>query len=475
MNYYYSILEDGAFAFRGIPYALPPTEENRWKPAQPLNRLESCWNGTLKAHNATPSCLQIYGNGTNDGVEDCLTLDVITPHVRYDTPLPVIVLIGSESLIGGMPGKLRPSTRYARSKDVLFVRPNFRVGILGFLSSSTLSKSSPSLTSGNYGLSDIIVALEWVQLNIKHFGGDPKAVTLFGHRAGATLVTALLGYEKADKLFTRVWVSSGSGVYPGKPIQEYEEANNAYLDLIKCKDANCLRSSKIDDIMTSVPDTWRSAAPDLPAVDEEPNKNHEWLTLDGFLLKTHLMSVLPNTKIPVVIGTTAHESASNKLLMRYSNWTTELVTKHINGSQIGKAGIVDEVIKRYNATYQGLAAMITDIRTVCPLSLLAKQRAGIAFYVVTQTSGENNIADVDSDISAILGRYEPKTPEQRRYVAAMQQLFYHYVWHGEVVQANTRNNNQVLDVGQDVLSVREYPNCDFWISKDFVPRYAHQD
>src|SRR5699024_10473310 len=100
-----------------------------------------CWNDTFLAHNATETCLQIHSNGTISGNEDCLTLDVITPYVRYTDPLPVIVLIGAESLMGGSPGKLRPSARYARSKDVVFVRPNFRLGALGFLALEVLSKS----------------------------------------------------------------------------------------------------------------------------------------------------------------------------------------------------------------------------------------------------------------------------------------------------------------------------------------------
>jgi carboxylesterase type B len=54
-----------------------------------------------------------------------------------------------------------------------------------------MKKDTYPLTSGNYGLSDIVVALKWIQLNIEHFGGDKKLVTLLGHRAGGTLVTAL--------------------------------------------------------------------------------------------------------------------------------------------------------------------------------------------------------------------------------------------------------------------------------------------
>ena len=69
------ILEDGAIAFRGIPYAKPPIDDLRFKPAQLIDNVDYCWNGTLKAHNATLSCMQLFADiDINDGSEDCLTL-----------------------------------------------------------------------------------------------------------------------------------------------------------------------------------------------------------------------------------------------------------------------------------------------------------------------------------------------------------------------------------------------------------------
>lgn len=121
---------------------------------------------------------------------DC-TIITMLDDVCTEAPTHVIVfdnirgcVSGAESLIGGSPGKMRPSARYARSRDVIFVRPNFRLGVLGFLSLDVLSRHVHPPTSGNYGLSDIVQALRWIQLNIQHFGGDANAVTLFGHRAG---------------------------------------------------------------------------------------------------------------------------------------------------------------------------------------------------------------------------------------------------------------------------------------------------
>lgn len=400
-------------------------------------------------------------------------------------------MIGSDNLMGGSPGKMRPSARYARSRDVIFVRPNFRIGPMGFLALQSLSESTHPPTSGNYGLSDIILALKWVQLNIQHFGGDAEAVTLFGHKAGATLVTALAYSSSAKGLFARAWATSGAAIFPGKTLRESERENNEYLTSFSCGNATCLRNQSVDveKLIEAVPDTWRKAPWDLPSPDEQVDKRHEWLVLDGKYLKEHPAKVWTKedreSNGKLVLGTTAHSAASNYLLDRHKPWTPELVKAHIQNSLIGKMNLTDEVLSRYPATYQGLVAMVSDIRIVCPLLAITSQQKGVPFYVVTQTRmlppdninpkeyvGED-LADIDSDVDAILGRYEPKTPEQRRYVTAIQQLFYHYIWHGEVLQ--TESNNKVLVVGQDALPSANYTHCDFWINKDIVPKYAQLD
>lgn len=224
-----------------------------------------------------------------------------------------------------------------------------------------------------------------------------------------------------------------------------------------------------------MPDTWRPQLPDLPKADDVTNR-HEWLVLDGEVLQTHPADVLKresSSPPQLVIGTTAHESHSEKLFNKYKPWTPELVKQHIQQSIIGEKGLTDEVLKRYNATYQGLIQIISDIRTVCPLYAIVLGSPSIPFYVVTRTGGDLEIADVDADIQAILGRYEPKTYEQRRYAQAVQQLFYHYVAHGEFHQHDARR--RVLIIDQDALPNESYPNCNFWIEKDFVPRYARID
>ena len=317
-----------------------------------------------------------------------------------------------------------------------------------------------------------------MNLNIEHFGGDKNSVTLFGHRAGGTLVSALVTSRFVKNLYNRAWVSSSAAMLPGKPLVDSERLNQQYMDLIQCKDVDCLRDASVDEILDAIPDTWREYPAELPSADENSGEKHEWLVLDGHLLHTHPADVWKAevAKTNFVIGTTAHQSHNEKLHLKYTNWTAEDIRQYVGESKIGTLNLTDEAIKLYNATtYQGLVAMISDIRTVCPLLTMARQQLTAPFYVVTQTKNEINLADVDADVQAILGRYEPKTNEQKRYVSSMQQIFYHYVANGEIKQYEPRR--PVLNVGgdQNAITSEDYSHCNFWISKDIVPRYQRID
>ena len=71
---------------------------------------------------------------------------------------------------------------YLLDRDVVLVAMNYRLGIFGFL--STGDAEAP----GNFGLKDQVLALRWVQENIRYFGGNPDKVTLFGLSAGSNCV-----------------------------------------------------------------------------------------------------------------------------------------------------------------------------------------------------------------------------------------------------------------------------------------------
>ncbi|RZF38549.1 hypothetical protein LSTR_LSTR006144 [Laodelphax striatellus] len=473
------MLEEGVFAFRGIPYALPPVDELRWKPPKQFD-LKTCWNDTLPAHNSSAFCWQRYNNETVNGAENCLTLDIFTPYVRYHSPLPVVVLVGSDTLMGGSPGEVQASPRIARSKELVLVRPNFRLGPLGFLAARPLTSSVHPPTSGNYGLLDLIEALKWVQLNIEHFGGDKKMVTILAHRGGATLVTAITSMRKPEKLFARAWLSSGSAIFPSEPLVNSENRNRQYLDKLKCDHygaIECLLDQDMEELTDQVPLEWLYKAPELPTPEENVTASHQWLVMDGNILKEHPSEVWKRgpLKVQLVFGTTAHAEATKELKNKKQEWNVEDVAQVVRSSLLSSQGLSEEALRRYNTTYQGLAAMISDIRTVCPLLTVARQIPGSGFYVVTQTH-DDNMVEANADIRAILGTYASRTPEERRYVTSIQQMFYRYVAHGTFDSLpSDASLNKLIMLGQDPLPANEYPNCDYWISKDIVPKYGRID
>ncbi|EDW31269.1 GL20689 [Drosophila persimilis] len=310
-------------------------------------------------------------------------------------------------------------------------------------------------------------------------GKKSPSVTLLGHRAGATLVSALVSSPKLKDLYTRAWSSSGSAIFPGKPLAEAEKLNQQLMVTLDCSDVGCLRDASSEKLWAATPDTWLHFPQDLPQPQEiNSGSRHEWLVLDGDVLFQHPSESWKRdqaTEQPLlVVGATAHEAHTEKLRELHANWTKEEVREYLNNSQIGALGLTDEVIERYNATnYAALVSIITDIRTVCPLLTNARLQPSVPFYVVTQGEGEDQLATVDADVQAILGRYEPHTVEQRRYVSAMQQLFYYYVSHGTVQSFEPRR--RVINVGQDAQPQEDYEHCNYWISKDIVPRYARID
>ncbi|GLH07126.1 Neurotactin [Gryllus bimaculatus] len=488
------VREQGAYAFRGIPYAAPPVGENRWRPARPVQSLDDCWNGTLQAHNATPACWQLQPDGGWDGDEDCLTLDVFTPHVDYGKPLPVVVMVGAETLLGGSPGALVPVAKLARDREIVFVRPNFRLGVLGFLAHDALTKTTYPYTSGNYGLSDVLAALTWVKLNIVNFGGDPKAVTVLGHRAGATLVSALLPSRAAQKepLFQRVWLTSGAATFPGKPLMDSSSANRRFVNNVAaCSEvqedderlAACLRALDAPALLAALPDAWRPQPAELPLPGQAPP--HEWLVLDGVLLQRHPFEDFHNTTLPfqIVIGTTQHVAATAELRKKYEEWASsgedgaraqvlQWLTQLVNRT------VAEQAVALYNGTsWPAFAAMVSDIRTVCPLLDMARrlERSSPVFYVATQGRGDPEVADAALDAEAITARFRPLSPQQRRYMTAMQSFFYPFVGMGTLKRDTAAGTASVVLIGQDANPSLKYPNCDLWLAADVVPRYARTD
>jgi len=204
---------DGVTSFKGIPFAAPPIGQLRWRARQPVR----AWSGIRTADHFAPMCMQdpmwvpIYGSPPAIS-EDCLYLNVWTPARSDRERLPVMVWIYGGGLNNGMTSAPAYEGTHLAERGAVVVSVGYRVGALGFLADSELSAESPHHVSGNYGLLDMIAALQWVKANIAKFGGDPSRVTIFGESAGGFAVGLLAESPLAKGLFQR-GISESGGIF----------------------------------------------------------------------------------------------------------------------------------------------------------------------------------------------------------------------------------------------------------------------
>jgi para-nitrobenzyl esterase len=238
--------------FKGIPFAAPPVGSLRWSPPQPPQP----WSEVRQASEFGPRCMQGRGGGDDATVsEDCLYLNVWTAADSPAERRPVIIWSYGGSLRSGSGSQLQYDGEALARKGVVFVTYNYRLGMFGFFSHPELTKESPHNASGNYGLMDLIAALEWIQRNITAFGGDPDRVTLMGESAGASLVACTITSPRAKGLFHRA-IAQSTGCTGtsriGSPLTTLHEAEEQGLRLATSMGApslSQLRALSADEIL----------------------------------------------------------------------------------------------------------------------------------------------------------------------------------------------------------------------------------
>ncbi|WP_308238161.1 carboxylesterase family protein [Phenylobacterium sp. J367] len=203
------VASSGVTAFKGLPYAAPPTGQRRWRPPAPI----APWPGVRDASDFGPACLQpraapggIYASDLPQLSEDCLTLNVWAPAGAKKAP--VMVWIHGGSLAAGSSRESMYDGASLARQGIVVVSINYRLGALGWFAHPELTAESPDRVSGNYGLLDQIAALTWVKRNVAAFGGDPADVTIAGESAGGLSVMYLMASPLARGLFHKAIAQS---------------------------------------------------------------------------------------------------------------------------------------------------------------------------------------------------------------------------------------------------------------------------
>ncbi|KAL9865691.1 neuroligin-4, X-linked isoform 2-T2 [Geothlypis trichas] len=267
--------------YLGVPYASPPTGERRFQPPEP----PSSWTGVRNATQFAAVCpqyldersllndmLPVWFTANLDTVvtyvqdqnEDCLYLNIYVPTEDdihdQNSKKPVMVYIHGGSYMEGT-GNMIDGSILASYGNVIVVTINYRLGVLGFLS------TGDQAAKGNYGLLDQIQALRWIEENIGSFGGDPKRVTIFGSGAGASCVSLLTLSHYSEGLFQKAIIQSGTALSSWAVNYQPAKYTRILADKVGCDMLDttdlveCLRNKNYKELIqqTITPATYHIA------------------------------------------------------------------------------------------------------------------------------------------------------------------------------------------------------------------------
>ncbi|KEF59786.1 uncharacterized protein A1O9_04634 [Exophiala aquamarina CBS 119918] len=371
------ILEDGMQKFVGIPYALPPVGDLRWKP--PVSPL--LWEEPLEVVEFGPICAQTSicfpGFGSTSSTEDCLYLNVFKPEnhePHHQSKAPVMVFIHGGGYSCGASNDYNPES-LVKDGQVVFVSLNYRVSMFGFFSHPEINREGHP--SGNYGIMDQQLALKWVRENIERFGGNKENITVFGESAGGGSILAHIAAPSSRGLFHKAIIESG-GAPPTMPFPSVEKLESLGVALTKA--AGC--TEQTPKSLRSIP---VEALLEADKIDEGQfgiGKFPFGLMEDGMIVVRDLRDKFSRgefNRIPMIIGVNRDEFTwfqamselrSGKAISAEEypetlSATIDLLNRlHLNGVIVPQSAIPQVLEKypaqEYESASRALAAVVGD-------------------------------------------------------------------------------------------------------------------
>ena len=368
--------EKELFIFRGIPFAEPPVGELRWQSPIPAKQSQ-----VVDARTFKPACMQdTYTTEWYHDViesfdqdksmfqhvesvsEDCLYLNIWTQSIDSSEKKPVMVWIYGGNDVAGWTYEPNYLGQNLAQKDVVVVSIPYRLNIFGFFNHPEMDNQT-----GNFGLEDEILALQWVKDNIDQFGGDPDNITLFGESAGGAHVSYHIASPLSEGLFDRGIIQSG-GYNLSNPsrLNSLDDANKLALEtqnkagVLNFNELKQLSSNELLEISSNLYHPYH------PIVDGE-------LIPDDI---TKIFNEGALNDVDVMIGSNQNED----LLYVDENPTLEDLSKLIQWYHPNK---VDEILGILDLSDLRMAMdrFGTNQNTACPSILIARSMAKTGNHV----------------------------------------------------------------------------------------------
>lgn len=433
--------------YRGIPYA---QATRLFMPAEKIS-----WEGIYDATAYGPIAIQggwgapSYIDGTTATMDNnCQNLNIWVPAEGENLPIMVWLHSGAFSSGASSTDASTDGTNLAVNGNVIVVSLNHRLNSLGFFDLSAYGEEYKE--SGNVGLLDIVMALEWIQENIAAFGGDPNNVTIFGESGGGAKVMALLTCPAAEGLFHKavnesgIMDSSGLTFTPKEVAQRVTELTLQTLN-ITAENIADIQTVDYNDL-TSASDAAMAQAAQEYELDLLGQTGMQWLpTIDGEMLPDSLVDAdgyyEVRNDIPLLVGTNLNELNGFSYMMQMftngdkSTWDEETVSRFMAQTYGDNAQAVadafagaypnkipaDALYVDYMHRYPALKAMLHKV---------SNTHAPVYSYVFTYEMG-TMLASHTAEVPFVFGNMTDANEDIQRLQSQMHQAWINFAWTGD--------------------------------------------
>ena len=350
-------------------------------------------------------------------------------------------------------------------QDVVLVTVNYRLNVFGFFAHPDLVHKSDNEMVGNYGLLDVIAALEWIQRNIHQFNGDPNNVTVFGESAGASLISYLMITPESKGLFQKaISQSAAVGLAPDTHIDKRVGFNVSGMEIAKKFTERM--GFELDQSM----DQLRQLSSDEIIEQLDPRTVFGPM-IDGTLIPDHAGLLFAQGKqhdVPFLIGGNSWEASLGRQIGGgfSPKFISKLVPKKdkdilypgLNGEEL-EDQVFGDLVLLSTGRYMANQMKYVDSKTYhYHFSYVASEKVNqqpgaahsddIAFVMKTLGVELNNVSEKDKQISNSMHNYwvqfaktgDPNVPGQTNWTAYNQ------------------DNGSVLEIGDTIVLRNDFLN-----------------